>query len=152
VAALRQNAGPHADSHRLADWAALADIIGNTIGMGTEVQRILSGVDQAQQDFATEEDLCVSVLGEWLKRPGNTGRWVEAKELNTKLSNLSSWRCAAWPYASGRALAQHLSAIWPVLERRFGAQRAGGQGGVYRYAFAHAEPELAERKMDSTAT
>lgn len=151
VATLRQGIPSYTSPFRLADWAALAVVIGDAIGMGSEIPRLLGVVQGAQHEFATEEDLCVSALGEWLRNPSNIGRWKKADELNKDLSNGVAWQGLPWPYANGRALAQHLEAIWPALEQRFGARKLPGQGRVYRYAFARGEDEPAE-EQEATAT
>jgi hypothetical protein len=151
VAVLRQGIPNYTGSFRLADWAALAVVIGEAIGMGSEIPRLLGAVQGAQHEFATEEDLCASALSRWLRNPGNIGRWVKADELNKELSSPAVWQGLPWPYANGRALAQHLEALWSALEQRFGGKRVPGQGGVYRYAFARREDEPAE-EQEATST
>lgn len=135
VAALQAASRSRSHSYRMADWADLASIIAETVGMGDRIHRLLHGMAEAQVAFALEDDPLATGLMSWLANPANNGRWLTAHELLNELWPGPQERNKHCPYANAYAVAKHLTNILPQLEQVCEVARTPGQGGILRYSF-----------------
>lgn len=135
-----------AETHRMADFAALATVVGRVVGWDpAEVAAMLDALEAERDSFINEEDPLVDLLQRWLNyRPrtgvSNIGRLISAMELHAELDTLAQAANMHWK-ESPRSLGQKLRSSHIEQEFRVEVIPHNGQK-MYRFhrlADAHLE-------------
>lgn len=83
------------ESHRMADFAALARVVGNVLNWPQdEVADMMTALQNERDAFANEDDPLLGILERWLDYKhrfgaANRGRLISAVDLNTELETLA---------------------------------------------------------------
>jgi hypothetical protein len=119
--------------HRLADFAALAHVIGKVIGASyDEVSEMLTAMQAERDVLVTEGDPLVDLLDRWLENTNNVGKAVTAAELHRDLSNIAKQFNRSF-YKSPATLAQKLRVH--TLQKQFDVRVVGQRGNAKLYEF-----------------
>jgi hypothetical protein len=119
--------------HRMADFAALAHVIGDVLGVSNdEVSEMLDAMQAERDVLVTEGDPLVDLLDRWLENQGNIGRQVIATDLHRDLSEIAK-RYSRSFYKSPATLAQKLRA--QTLQKQFDVRIVGQRGNAKVYEF-----------------
>lgn len=141
---------------RMADFASFALQVGALWGCSQEVEVIFAKLEREQSELVFEEEPILQVLELWLEKPENRGREVDSTTLQKEFSSLAWQNCIAWPYVSGRSLAQRLSHLLPNLRQRFEVEvREDASAHRNHYSFCPiddgSEPEREPQTIPSAA-
>ena len=119
------------ETHRMADFAALARVIGRVLDWpeGT-VDDLMLALQGERDAFINEEDPLLDVLEKWIAyRPrggvGNVGREINVTQLATELDTLAQAMQIPWKHTQ-RTIAQKIRS--PHIERVFHVESLS-QGG-----------------------
>lgn len=99
--------------HRMADYAALARVVGKVLGWTIEdVEDMMAGLQNERDAFINEEDPLVDLLNKWLEYPVkmgpiNSGRPMDIHMLFKELNALAEHHKIQW-YKHSRTLSQKL--------------------------------------------
>lgn len=131
-----------AETHRMADFAFMARIVGRVIGWtNAEVDDLLLALQGERDAFINEEDPLIDLLEKWLQytqrgTSGNIGRHVTAFTLFAELETLAQAANIKW-ISSPRALTLALKSTH--IERHFYIDTSTNLGAhkgfkIYRHA------------------
>ena len=146
IEALRAGAGAtEHETHRMADFAALARVVGHVLGWAAQdVSDLMLALQGERDAFINEEDPLIDLLVKWVgyrRRDGraNFGRLITATELHTELGTLAAADQIELKY-SARTLAQKIRS--PHIERVLHVE-SSVVGGHKAYKFwRHTDPRL----------
>ncbi len=134
-----------AETHRMADFAALARVVGRVLGWpDQEVDDLMYALQGERDAFINEEDPLVDVLHKWIayrprNAPGNIGREVTATQLCTELDTIAQGNQIPWKHTP-RTIAQKIRS--PHVEREFHVdQRTVNGHRVYKFR-RHSDAKL----------
>jgi hypothetical protein len=119
--------------HRLADFAALAHVIGDVLGVTSdEVEGMLDAMQAERDVLITEGDPLIDLMDRWLENTNNIGRPVVATDLHRELSEIAK-RYSRSFYKSPATLAQKLRA--QPIQKQFDVRVVGQRGNAKLYEF-----------------
>lgn len=141
VYAIRQGAlargGQAAASHRMADFAHLAHVIGAVLGHTEDaIDAMLDGVQAEREVLSQEGDPLLNLLDKWLDHTPNVGRSIRAADLHTELTHIGKMTGAAF-YKNANTLAQKLRN--PQLSKHFDIRQVGAKDGFKLYEIRRTE-------------
>lgn len=129
-------------SARLADFAQLGGNIAAWMGRPKTFARIIGTLAMGQSLFVLQDDSLFLLLEEWLEKPENNGRRVQAVELHSELKSLSWKRKGVrLTYPTARSLAKRLNNIMPNLRQFFEVETDIKGGNKKYYAFRLKAPQ-----------
>jgi hypothetical protein len=119
--------------HRLADFAALAHVIGKVLGETDEtVDEMLDAMEAEREALITEGDPLLDLLDRWLENQNNVGRQVVVNDLHKELSEIGKQYNRPF-FKSPSTLAQKLRG--QSLQKQFDARIVGTRGNAKIYEF-----------------
>jgi hypothetical protein len=101
------------ETHRMADFAALARVVGRVLDWTEEeISELMDGLQSERDAFVSEEDPLVELLHQWIgykpkMGPSNIGREVTSHELFNELNSFAQISNIQW-YKSPRQLKQKI--------------------------------------------
>lgn len=116
------NSGAGGQSHRMADFANMAHVVGRVLGWAeSDVEGLLSAIQSERDVFISEDDSLAELLTMWLKykpRGGawNIGRIVTVQELFGELEAFAAANKIPF-YKNAKMLAQKIRS--PHLDKQF---------------------------------
>jgi hypothetical protein len=126
-----------AAGYRMADFTALAYVIGVTIGATPEdVHTMLEGMETEREVLVAEGDPLLDMLDKWLEDTRNTGRSITSLDLFNALSKLAKEMSRNF-YKSPHTLAQNLRR--EAIQKHFDVKHVGVQGNAKLYTIRRKE-------------
>lgn len=120
-----------AATHRMADFAFLAHVIGVVLGYTSEaIDAMLDGIQAEREVLAQEGDPLFDLLDKWLEHTPNVGRQIRAADLHNELAILAKLNNRSY-YKSASTLAQKLRN--PQLSKHFEIRQVGTRDGFKIY-------------------
>jgi len=116
---LKEHPEPIQVRFRMADFASFALKVGTLWGCREEIENALAKLEASQSGCALEADPIHQVLELWLRNEANHSRNVDAGTLHQEWGSLAKEHRIAWPFASGRSLAQALGQLQFALREQF---------------------------------
>lgn len=135
VAAIRAGAleEGQAETHRMADFSAVARVVGNLLGWGEQaVPEMMQALQNERDAFANEEDPLIELIHTWIAYrprmgPSNIGREIDINTLFAELETLAQAQGIERSfYKSPRVLAQKIRS--PHILRDFDIEILQGSG------------------------
>lgn len=134
VAQIRAGAAPPSSSHRLADFAALAHVIGSVIGVAkNDVDNVLAMAQSERDVLTTEGDPLIDLIDRWLGETANQGRWVSVGDLHAELGRVAKQQGQDF-HMHARTLGVKLRENAAAMARFFKIDhQAGPKGDLYKF-------------------
>ncbi len=133
------------ETHRMADYAAFARVVGRVIGWSAEdIDEMMLAMQSERDAFVNEDDPLVGLLQEWIKyasraKGPNAGRAITAVGLHAELESLAQIGNIPFKH-SARTIAQKIRS--PHIERHFRIEKmVVGQNQLYKFWRA-TDPQL----------
>lgn len=134
-----------AEAHRMADFAALARVVGKVLGWSQDdLAELMSGLQNERDAFIIEEDPLPDLLHRWISYrprmgPANVGREVTIHQLFQELDSFAQADGIQW-YKSPRQLAQKIRSSH--IARDFIVQMVAIDGRKSYRIWRHSDAQL----------
>lgn len=136
VKVIRANGGPtiknRKNTHRMADFANMAHIIGMGLGQpADDIDEMLIAIQSEREALVAEGDPLPDLLDRWLETTNNAGRRVTANDLHADLSELAKKHNKNF-YKSVNTLSNKLRGN-PTLDKLFSVREVGYRANAKVY-------------------
>jgi hypothetical protein len=116
---MNQNKDQAAISLRMADFAKLCLRVGRVWGRGSEVEKAIGKLEDAQSELTPENGPIATLLRLWLSQRRNRGRRMDAGDLFEVWGEFARDRGLDWPFDSSKSLAKGLSRMQAASQQEF---------------------------------
>lgn len=101
---------PQSSYHRLADFAAIAMVIGPQVGIPVEeVRDILNGMDSEKSELALEHNELFPLLLRWLEEKEAEGQeWIDSATLFNEMKDMAETAKEKFPFKDSRSMSRQL--------------------------------------------